>query len=510
MNNTDKIDFGSLVDDHVVLMVRKLASALPSAEGSDGSARAWLVGGAVRDLVITGRVRGDYDFAVTCDCRLLAEAVSSELGASVFPLDKERGLYRVVSKKDQPPLMDDAFSGAVTVDIGPLKDETITSDLFKRDFTVDAMAVDISALGEGDVKKADLTKDVLVDPAGGLEDALRLKLRPVTESVFDDDPLRCLRAVRLAATMKLDIAPGTRELIKEKAQLLESVAPERIRDEILIIFASPLALRGVRLLSELSLTARIFPSLSGSSKETATGGPWSGNFALRRLQKAEIFLDEIKGADGPFGRLYDYLTGGTGPATNLALLRLSVFFSEASKEGVGQDGGRFGETGSTGGAAPSPYEIGIRNDLKRLRLGTGAISAVLSALKFRHGVFHLMALERITDRSRHRFFDAAGGGTGLIALSLAVACEGSSFIDVDPSFEVFVRTMVDFYFDEYLPEPLPPLLTGSEIMEIFSVPEGSALGALVGALNFAESEGIVDTREEAHEYLKDYIERSTT
>ncbi len=507
MNNKHKINIKTLVTDPVILIVRRIACALPSVKDGGGGVGAWLVGGALRDLVITGRVDRDYDFAVTCECRLLAEAVAKELGASVFPLDRERGLYRVVSKEGLLSGKGEVSRGAVTIDIGPLKDETITADLLKRDFTVDAMAVDIFALGDGE--EDGITSEALIDPTGGLADATELKLRPVTETIFDDDPLRCLRAVRLAATMKLDIAPATRELIKEKALLLERVAAERVRDELLIIFASTLALRGVRLLFELDLTGKIFPALFTGSTGSVTGA-WSANFALRRLQKAEIFLGEIKDSDGPFRRLYNYLAGGTGPATNLALLRLSVFFSEASKEGVGQDGGRFGNIADTQVTGLSPYEIVVRKDLLRLCLGTGAVSAVLSALKFRHGVFRLMALERITDRSRHRFFDAAGGGTGLLALSLAVACEGSSFIDVDPSFEVFVRTMVDFYFDEYLPEPLPPLLTGSEIMEVFSVKEGSVVGALAGALNFAESEGIVDTRDEALAFLKDYIERSTT
>jgi len=140
----------------------------------------YLVGGAVRDALL-GRPTADIDLAVAGDPHGYAEALARTLPGSLFPLDAERRMYRVAAR-----------SAPGYVDIAPLRGD-IQSDALERDFTINALAV---PLGQVD---ADSGQAPVLDPLGGLDDLDRRHIHAVGDGVFADDPVRLLRAVRIAA-----------------------------------------------------------------------------------------------------------------------------------------------------------------------------------------------------------------------------------------------------------------------------------------------------------------------
>src|ERR671938_1047623 len=179
---------------------------------------AWLLRGALRDELLSRPVV-DVDVA----CRRpeeAARAYARRVGGAPFPLSERHGAWRV------------ALDHGRTVDFTPLRG-TIEGDLATRDFTVNAIAVPLAG-GEP------------VDPSGGLADLELRALRAVTESVFDDDPLRLLRAVRLEEELGFRIAPLTEELVRARAQLVTAPSGERILAELLRLSA-----RGYDRLDEL-------------------------------------------------------------------------------------------------------------------------------------------------------------------------------------------------------------------------------------------------------------------
>jgi tRNA nucleotidyltransferase/poly(A) polymerase len=189
---------------------------------------AWVVGGAVRDERL-GRPVVDVDVA----CRepeRAARAYAGRSGGAPFPLSERHGAWRV------------ALEDGRTVDFTPLRG-LIEGDLATRDFTINAIAVPLAG-GEP------------VDPSGGLDDLELRSLRAVTESVFDDDPLRLLRAVRLEDELGFRIAPLTEELLRERVELVVQPAGERILAELLRLSA-----RGYERLDELGLLAPLGGSL---------------------------------------------------------------------------------------------------------------------------------------------------------------------------------------------------------------------------------------------------------
>jgi poly(A) polymerase len=198
---------------------------------------AWLVGGAIRDALLGERV-ADADVTVEPGreeeaARLIARVA----GGTAFRLSEEHATWRAIASTD-----------GWHVDVVAARAETIEEDLRARDFTVNAIARPLEG-GE------------LIDPTGGLADAEARVLRAASERAFDDDPIRLLRAPRLAAAHDLAIEPETAELARIVSRRAADPAGERQFAELRGILAGPRPLRGIELMDELGLTAAVLPEL---------------------------------------------------------------------------------------------------------------------------------------------------------------------------------------------------------------------------------------------------------
>ncbi len=165
---------------------------------------AYLVGGAVRDELL-GRELVDLDI-VCSDPRRAARAFAAKSGGAPFPLSERHGAWRVV------------FPGGECVDFTPLRG-TLADDLALRDFTVNAIA---EPLAGGEV----------IDPYDGRRDLAELRLKVVSEQVFDDDPLRLLRAIRFEEELGLRLDKPSEKLVRSHAELVSAPAGERILAEL--------------------------------------------------------------------------------------------------------------------------------------------------------------------------------------------------------------------------------------------------------------------------------------
>ena len=187
----------------------------------------YVVGGAVRDRLL-GIEPVDVDVA----CADPAGAAARIGRAIRLGTAEHLSAWRV------------AESGHV-YDFAAMEGGAIEPDLARRDFTVNAMAV---ALDDG----------VLLDPHGGQADLRRRRVRMIDESNFDDDPLRCLKAVRMAVRFDFTIEPETLEAIRTRAAKISAVAPERVTYELEIIFSSRRFGKAVDLLRATGLDVVLF------------------------------------------------------------------------------------------------------------------------------------------------------------------------------------------------------------------------------------------------------------
>jgi poly(A) polymerase len=197
---------------------------------------AWIVGGAIRDALLGEEVAG-ADLAVEPGRQeAAARAIAKVAGGTAFRLSEEFAAWRAVA------------SGGWHVDVVALRAETIEQDLRVRDFTVNAIA---RPLEGGD----------LIDPTGGRADADAHRLRAAYQDAFREDPIRLLRAPRLAARHDLAIDAGTAELARATSARAADPAGERQFAELRGIVAGPRPLRGIELMDELKVTAAVLPEL---------------------------------------------------------------------------------------------------------------------------------------------------------------------------------------------------------------------------------------------------------
>ena len=214
---------------------------------ADLGVKAYVVGGFVRDMLLD-RPTQDVDIAVDGDSQALGKAIAGATGGRSVILDEDNGVVRVVVSGDP---------GGAGVDVTPLPNG-IEADLDRRDFTVDAMAVPLDDALSDDVSTS------LIDRHNGRSDLEDQVVRAVAPSVFDDDPIRLMRAVRLSAQLRFGIDPYTADVIRQKAGLVTGVAWERIRDELLKTLAEPGAAGSLRMLDGLGLLTEIIPELAVS------------------------------------------------------------------------------------------------------------------------------------------------------------------------------------------------------------------------------------------------------
>ena len=200
----------------------------------------YLVGGAVRNALLNQQAN-DLDFAVVSNVEKIARKISHELHTDFYPLDAEREAYRLV--------FSDHGEAIQYLDFSRMRGNTIDSDLLGRDFTINAMAVNVN-----DPQK-------LIDPLGGAQDLRDKIIKACCSSSITDDPIRVLRAIRFAAEGNYKIAEETRKLLKIGVPLLEFSSAERKRDELFKIAALDQVSVAFRALDWLGVFSILFPGI---------------------------------------------------------------------------------------------------------------------------------------------------------------------------------------------------------------------------------------------------------
>jgi tRNA nucleotidyltransferase/poly(A) polymerase len=485
--------------------------------------RAYLVGGAVRDM-LQGRELHDLDFAVPEGAIDLARIVSDRLGGAFVLLDEERDAGRVVLRNARrgPVSIDfTRFRGAWPVPGGLPRAKTrgdggIVEDLGARDFTINAMAFDV---GEGEPGQ-------VIDPLGGQADLAAGIIRATSPRAIADDPLRALRAVRLAGELGFTLAPATVRLIRESAPLLNRVSAERLRDELCKILAQPSAAGQLRALDSLGLLEPTLPEVAGlrGIGRSDACRPDLLEQAVERVAALEALLAAIalppERSERPAPGSGDYPDAGYGPPASqvlapcaeflaahlsaptagdrsrLVLLKLAALLCEVGKSG---EAARLADD-LTPGAGDEQISAAVAEKIARRLRFSKKEARLLSTIVGQHRVpYHLLDGNAPTRRAAYRFFrDAGGAGLDVLLLSLADHLEVAAFL-------------LETYRDrrQAVISP-PPLVTGHEVMQAFGLRAGPRLGQILDGLREEQAAGEVVNRQEAMAYVAQMLSERPT
>ncbi len=315
------------VPEEVVAVSRTLAEA---------GFEAYLVGGCVRDIML-GREPKDWDVATAADPaevqKLFPESVYENdfgtVGIKTESEDPRLKIIEVTTYRIESEYTDKRHPDAVKFA------SHIEDDLSRRDFTVNALAMDM----KGDV----------IDPFGGARDIKDRVLRTVgvPEERFSEDALRLMRAVRFSVELDFEIDMSTRRAIVKLAGGLEAIAKERVRDELIKIVMAPNAAKGIILLEELDLLRYVLPELRegigvGQNKHhiytvfehnvRALDYTARENYSLPVRMAAllhDVGKPKVKGGNGPDSTFYQHEYVGAKMAVRmLDRLRFSKDFVE--------------------------------------------------------------------------------------------------------------------------------------------------------------------------------------
>ncbi len=452
-----------------------VAVARQALGGGDG---AWIVGGAVRDAML-GAAVADLDLAVAGDPARAAKAIAREGGGHAFELSAEFETWRAVAS-DQ----------AWQVDVTALRGAGIDDDLAERDFTIGAVAVPL----EGGQP---------LDPLGGLADLDRKLLRVVGESSFTADPLRLLRAARLAMELGLEVDPATVALAQAEAERAAEPAGERQLAELRQLLGGSDPLRGLALLDELGLTAVVLPELEalkgveqGPNHHLDVHGHTLA--VLERALEVEADLDRFAGERAAEARalleepLADEMTRGTA-------LRFGALFHDIGKPATRSE--HDGYVTFVGHDRDGAEIVdGIFGRLRASRRLTRHVQG-LTLHHLRLGfLVHEAPLPRRRVHEYLRATEPVAADVTLLTVADRLSARGSGPFATEEMIEAHLglaREMLSAALDWRRAGPPAPLLRGDEMATKLGIAEGPEVGELLAELEAAQYAGEVSTSDEA-------------
>jgi len=476
---------------------QKVASLLTKVRGflARENIDSYLVGGYVRDTLL-GRTTRDIDIAVVAMALEVAKKAAKALNGKYVLLDEANEIARVV-------LIDPTQGNRWHLDFSTIKG-AIEVNLSHRDFTINAIAVNLR----------ELEKDYphLIDPFQGKKDLERGLIRAVSETAFQDDPARLLRAVRLAAEYGFNINEGTEALIQTQSQLICQVAGERVREELCRLLSTQNTAYFLRYLDHLRLLTAIFPELVPTKGvEQPIEHFWDVFHhsietvaALERLLSTKGDGDEVLNlVPRSLPLIQHFEEEVSSGVTRSTLLKLAALLHDIAKPQTKsiEPNGRARFLGHTKEGA-----IIAGNILQRLRFSTRETKMIQKMIESHLRLWQMGGEGKPTSRAIYRFFrDTGDASIDIIFLTLAdfLATQGPN---LDLTEWRQHCQLMDYILSqqEKEKEKVTPkkLIDGHDLINIFGLKPSPKIGELLEAVREAQAIGEITTREEALAFVR--------
>ena len=503
-------------------------------------APAYIVGGAVRDHLLgistipgwayqpeTARLPAgghvpttDLDLVFSGPVLPVARRVADRLGWAFYPLDKERDVARLIAVG--------AAGQRLECDAAALRGD-LRADLLARDFTANALALELS----------NSDPPQLIDVCGGVGDVEARRLRRIGPDSLSSDPIRLLRAARLAAQLAFTIEDETRGQISAKAASILAVSVERVRVELwkLLECSRPDTASGA--LRALGLLAHLLPEV-----EALRGVAQSPRHHLDAYEHSLLTMRYA-------AELRNWLRGGPPPADAALTERLTPWtdalrahFAEEIAAGHDRAGwlvwhALFHDTGKAG-SHPTAVEDGIAQPryADHHRLSAQIAAGRVAHLRFsrrevllaeRVAAMHghprqlYRALKKpvckISPRAAFRFFCDAGSVTGgrQIEQGARAATTPARFDGLDVTLQAIsdrqatglergeawrsfleaMESLLAYTFSRPADNRTTPLVNGHILMQHLGLRPGPAVGAILRELTEAQAAGELTNVEDA-------------
>lgn len=496
--------YTKLQKNHLVKLALPFLSSLDQGP-------VYLVGGSIRDAIL-GIPLHDLDFIIAGDVFSAARKLADHIHGAFYILDKERRYARVI-------ILDEKGE-RFYFDFAPIFQNDLEFDLRSRDFTINAIAWDITS-----------SDDTLIDPCCGVSDLEQKVLRPCSSAAFLDDPVRVIRSVRFAVGYGLEIPAQVKELIKNAVPELEQVSAERKRDELFKILENQRVSQAMEMLRELGILNSLLPEVARliEFSQNAPHQLDGWQHTLAAVTYCEAMADRVEGkvisAESPLLfqdalRLIDdwkaeLLTVFTADHV-LERSQRALFLLAALNHDIGKP---LDKEVLLDGRKKYPHHADLGAEAIAKRTRTMALSRKevqwLEQFVASHMLLHEIDLTGDTieqNRQVFRFFNRAGQTslfTALFSLADLLATYGETI-----SAERWhlglerCRLVLESWFDHYdtLVDPRA-FLNGDDLQKQFGMSPGKQMGVLIDDMREEQAAGVLRSRADAEKWVKNLLEK---
>jgi len=396
--------------------------------------QAYLVGGSVRDALLQRQADYlDLDFVLPERAVETAQAIAHHHGAGFVVLDADHQIARAV------------FPNA-TVDFAQQVGPSITVDLQRRDFTINAIAYNPHS-------------ETLVDPLDGYADLQRKTLCMVAPENLKEDPLRLLRAYRQAAQLGFNLEPETQATIRRLAPLLQGIAAERVRGELDCLLSLP--------------QGSVLLETAWQDGVLQTWLPNVGAFELCQLTVMDGWVAQLYEGWPDYARLlHSWVKESTAPGLHRSWLKATKLSQLLIHSPDGAEAA-----------------------LLRLKYSRVEQQAVLSILKGWHYLQQQGWPYNLCVSQQYWLFKISG--TGFIGVALLGLVNGVP--------EAVIMPLIERYLNPADPVAHPqPLLSGRDLIQTLALKPGPQIGELLEAIQLAQAKGLITNRQEALTWVKQH------
>lgn len=455
----------------------------------------FFVGGAVRDALLRRPVT-DIDVLAPEGGIKLARRAANLLHADVYVLDEARDVARVIL--DRP-------EGRLFIDFSGLRAPDLMADLADRDFTFNAMAVNI----HDDVQ-------AIIDPLGGGPDLVGRRMVLCSPVALENDPVRVLRGLRQSVQFKLHMMPKTLAAMKAAAPRLAEASRERVRDEIVKMLSLDRAPTAVRVGEAIGVFRHVLPEAAAlAGIKHAVNGPDGWSHALMVLEAMNAILHTIstKRTDDTAAQFHlgmivvgfdlfrRQLIGhiermGADDRPRQAMLLLAALLHDCGKAAIAP-------AGEAGQRIIYPDHSAAGADLAFARMTALRFSTQerkLVSTMVRHHADRTLWAESLAPLDIYRFWRTLGeDGIDVLLLGLAdYLGQGNTEFRQAQWLHLVEngQLLLSGYFNqrERLVDP-PPLVDGTELMERFGLKPSPLLGELLEYVRECQVAEGVDSKE---------------
>ncbi len=473
----------------------------------DLDAPLYIVGGAVRDAYLGHPVK-DLDLTTPGSAIAIGRQIANRMNGDLYVLDSERDVVRVLIESAQ---------GKLVIDIARFRGNDLLEDLRYRDFTINAMAVDL---------QSDLTH--LIDPLDGETDLIHRAIRRCSPHAISDDPVRALRAVRQSVQFKARMEPETIKDVRAAGQHLTQTSAERLRDELVKILTLEKPVAALRIADALGLLVAVVPEIAPlhGLKQSHPNGLDVWGHTLAVIEKLRGLLATISPSRTEFSAaVFDYgmvvmaldryrqqlqahiASQWASDRPHEWLLMLAALMHDSGKAQTAtlEDGRwRFHGYEALGAelAALRANALRLSNDEKQR----------LVALVQSH--MHRVFWDELSDLAIHRFWRGLGAAGVDVCLLVMADYLGAWGVEVSQDEWIRlverIRRLLDAYYVDYDRLVAPPMLVdGKMLMESLELQPGMIIGKLLDLIREAQVLGEIKVVEDALQFARDYLKNQT-